>query len=393
MTTLKVPDALRSDIERMYREEERSGKVAKTLADIPFSYERISPEWWTAIMCKGHPGAAVVAHRAELPDDLDRGHMRVHLSYNEAGKAAGLPPSVFCKDSQKLGIRVFNAQTDTIRGETIFYNEIRQLIDLETPHALFAIYDTRSHNSIVVMNDLLLDGAEFCLETAPITRARIESQLAYLARLHGRFYGKLDAYPVLKSLRKFSENALRYDQMLNLDKLSHEGFLASERVVPPRLFKQHAQMWPLTLKAIRCLDARPLTFTHNDAHVRNWYVAGNGDMRLADWQGPARADWIWDMTFAISTSLTVENRRAWEMDLIRFYLDRLHHAGGPAPDFNAAWDAYRKYLFIALSWWDCDINFKGFDMDLQPLEAILEIVRRTSTAIDDLDAVHSFDNQ
>lgn len=372
-------------IEAAFLIEEESGKVAVTPDDIPFNYERITPSWWTGIVCPNDSGAQVETYRAEPPDDLDRGHMRVRLTYNDTGRAMGLPDSVFCKDSQKLGLRVFSQLVGTTWGEVFFYNQVRPLLDLNTPKCLFAKHDATSFNSMVVMEDLLPQGAQFCDMATPVTRDMIERQLAYLARLHARFHDATSGSPIPDDWRTLSDFYMAVDEVMDLAANSEKGFLASEAVIPPRLFARHAEIWPATRRVLESHRRNPHLLGHNDAHIRNWYVCANGDVGLADWQVISRSGWGHDVTFTISTSLTVEHRRAWERDLLRFYLERLRAEGGPALEFNDAWNNYRRHLFLSLLGWTPIVK-PSSEYEWQPQNETQEVIRRVSTAIDDLDA-------
>ena len=140
----------------------------------------------------------------------------------------------------------------------------------------------------------------------------------------------------------------------------------------------------------------PSTFTHNDPHLRNWYIASNGEMGSCDWQTFATGHWSRDMAYTLSTALMTENRRAWEKDLVRFYIDRLQAAGGPRISFNEAWKYYRQQLFTSLAWWTLTLTPSSGSSDeappdFQPQEATLAFIGRMTTAIDDLDALSSFD--
>ena len=55
------------------------------------------------------------------------------LEYDDAGRAAGLPPSVFCKATHDLLTRVFLGSTGSIVSETTFYNRVRPLLAIEAP--------------------------------------------------------------------------------------------------------------------------------------------------------------------------------------------------------------------------------------------------------------------
>lgn len=381
--------ARKSEIEQAFAVEAESGQTARALADLPTSYDRIAPEWWTAMLCRDHPAAVVTGFRAVAPDTLNRGHMRVHLEYNAAGRAAGLPSSVFCKDSQSLGVRLLNAQCDTVSGEILFYNHIRSLVDVKTPRALHSAYDNATHNSIIVMEDLDLEGAEFCLPETRLSRAQAESQMAVLARLHGQFFGRTGDHPLVAGLENFRNTALRYDASLDLASVTHKGFLGSAHVIPERLYQRDAEIWPATLAALEIHEQAPVTLGHNDAHIKNWFITGSGEPGLADWQALRRAHWSHDVTFALATSLTVDDRRAWEQDLLGYYADRLQAAGGPRLVWDEIWTAYRRSLLIALSWWTCCVRH-DHSFEYHPMDDTFAVIGRVATAIDDLDALAAF---
>lgn len=115
-------------------------------------------------------------------------------------------------------------------------------------------------------------------------------------------------------------------------------------------------------------------------------------MGLNDWQTVSRGHWSRDLIYALSTSLTVENRRLWLPELLRYYHDQLQQASGRTIPFEGTLDECRRQLFTVLGFWTITINpAPGMPEILQPSDITLEFLRRISTAIDDLDALDSFD--
>ena len=388
-----MPD-LTEQITREHALEQKSDRKAVNPNDIPISYEAITSEWLTHILCKGHPGAKVIAHRLDVPDEGNTNRRRIFITYNEAGIAANLPPSVFCKASHKLANRLVLANCGLIQGETAFYNKYRAMLDIEAPTPILATYSPITYNSIIMLDDLVRHGATFCKHDTEMTRQRAESQMALLAKVHGRFYDSAELkaadLPSFKGSFDFS------DGWFGLKDCSNRGFQVAEAVIPARLFRRYAEIWPATLKSAAVHDALPTTFTHTDTHLRNWYIALNGEMGLCDWQAPSKGHWGRDVAYAMSSGLAIENRRAWERELLQFYLDRLHAAGGPVIPFAEAWKQYRQHLFTSLAWWTLTIAPSSGTSDepppdFQPRDACLAFIGRMATAIDDLDALSSFD--
>ena len=57
-------------------------------------------------------------------------------------------------------------------------------------------------------------------------------------------------------------------------------------------------------------------------------------------QCPCKGNWGRDLAYAVSTALSIEDRRAWERDLVIYYIERLHAAAAPKIEFELAWRTY-----------------------------------------------------
>jgi thiamine kinase-like enzyme len=89
---------------------------------------------------------------------------------------------------------------------------------------------------------------------------------------------------------------------------------------------------------------------HGDAHIGNTYRAADGQVYFIDWPTVCLGDWGYDVSYYISGSLTVADRRAHERDLLEHYLAGLHAAGGPRLEFDAAWTNYAKHQVRGIIW-------------------------------------------
>jgi hypothetical protein len=195
------PQYLADAIRSAYEAEQKNLRPAVHANEIPLSYELITPEWLTEVVCAKTPGAKIISFRLDAPDEGNTNRRRLFLTYDQASKVAGLPQSIFCKATHGLVNRLIVAGSGQIYGESIFYNTVQPLLDIETPACYLATYDPRSFNSIVVLEDLAERGGEFCNYTTSIDQPRAESQLDLLANLHGKFYGRFDSTPALKGFR------------------------------------------------------------------------------------------------------------------------------------------------------------------------------------------------
>lgn len=377
-------------IQAAYAAEEghRQDKVFKA-DDLPLSYEALTAEWLTDALCRDVAGAAVTDFSLGPVDSGSANRRKIALTYNDAGKAAGLPDRIFCKATHDLSNRVVLGISGGAMGEVAFFNHVRPLLDIEVPVALFAGYDASNINSLVIMHDISADVTSFCDHKTEMTRARAESQMRLLARAHGQGYGNPAIVKALENIVTWPEFFIKTLDF-GMEAGSNKGFLDGKDVIPAATWNRFDEVWPKTMQSVLMHNDLPLTLMHGDVHLKNWYIAGNGEMGLSDWQCVSRGHWSRDVCYAIASALTVENRRVWEVDLLRFYLDELHAAGGPKIGFDEAWLHYRQQLMTALTWWTITLAPTEDIPDMQPRDITLEMVRRIGTAVDDCASLDAF---
>ena len=139
----------------------------------------------------------------------------------------------------------------------------------------------------------------------------------------------------------------------------------------------------------------PVTLIHGDFRLDNLFFddgpGGTGEVSVIDWQMAMRAPGGTDLVYFCANNLTVDMRRRHEQDLIDRYLRGLFDAGvsPDAVDMTAIWQGYREgLLFYAASFGG---SLLTLDTANERGAALFdEIVRRTFTAVDDLDAGHAF---
>ena len=382
-----MPDSIEA-IRAAFDRERRSASPPRAAGDLPLSYEAITDEWLTAILCRDHPGAAVLSHRLGVPDEGNTSRRWLFVEYDGPGRAAQLPATLFCKATHTFGSRISVGLSGGVHAEATFYNRVRPLLEIEAPRAVWANYDPDTLNSIIMLHPLA-PGTEFFTLATDMTNERLHVQMALLAKVHGRFHRESSAHPALAELAtwpEFFQATLRLD----LKTLCGNGFRAGREVIPPRLFAREPDIWPATLASVEAHERLPQTLTHQDVHLRNWYIAESGAVGLSDWQGASRGHWGRDVAYTLASAMSVERRRRLERPLLEYYLDRLHEAGGPRVSFDEAWRHYRQQLPAALAWWTVTLAPSADMPDMQPRDATIEMVKRIAHAIDDSDALDSF---
>ncbi|NKX56565.1 phosphotransferase [Arthrobacter mobilis] len=375
-------------VTKAYEADQQRLEIPLAVGELPLAYESITDEWLTDVLCANFPGAAVVGHRLGAPDNGSSNRRIIHLTYNEAGTAAGLPSALFCKASHDLVNRIVLGAANSASGEEFFYSQIRPQIEIEAPKSYFARVDDQSFNSMIMLEDLT-GRSEFLNHASTISLQRAKSQIRLLAGLHAACHEGTELGAKAKNVQTWPE-FFRKTLNMGMKEGSQAGFLGAEEVIPERLYARFDEIWPATVASVDDHKSLPYTLAHGDVHLKNWYVAGNGEMGLADWQCVSRGHWGRDLAYTLSTALTVEDRRQWERELIELYLDLMREAGAPVPDFNQAWDIYRRQLMTALTWWTICVEPPATMPDMQPRDTTMEFVKRIATAIDDLESLDSF---
>ncbi|MET0545711.1 MAG: aminoglycoside phosphotransferase family protein [Caulobacterales bacterium] len=378
-------------VKRAYDADQANPKKAVKLGDVPTRYELITPEWLSAILCKDARDAKVTGFELGPKNDGSSNRRRISITYNAAGSAAGLPSSVFCKAAESMGNRVILGPTGTAQGEVDFFGKVRSRLDIEAPVGLYGAFDPETFNYIVMMHDLTGKATFFDDHTTVLSRDQAEQMVRLLARLHARFYESADiGTPALPYLTWPDWWTRMMQVSPDFGTSCDRGFAAAESVLPARLFARAKEIWPLTTESVERHRKLPKTINHCDVHLKNWYVTNEGKMGLADWQIVTIGHWSRDLIYALSTSLTVENRRAWLDDLIRIYLDESASLGMPRTSFDEAMLLCRQQTMSALAFWTITLCPADGMPAMQPEGLTFEWLKRIGALMDDLDAVDSF---
>lgn len=378
---------LAETIARRFEAEQVARPLARMLNDVPGTYEAITADWLTAVLCRDVPGARVTSFSIADRSDGSSNRGRFHLEYDATGRAAKLlPATVFCKASVTLKNRVMLGLSHSAIGETHFFQKVRCRLDIETPVPIHAAFDPESYGYIVVMKDI---GAttHFCNEKSTIDRAEAERLVTTLAKLHSRFYESPELGTSSLPFYSWQDYWRNVTTTMNFQEFCDVAFGVAESVIPPRLFKRRAEIWPATERSVALYDDLPRTLNHCDVHLGNWYKAGNGDMGLTDWQVASIGHWSRDFIYATTTCLSIEDRRRWEEDLLRLYLEEMEKRGVPRVAFDKAWLCVRQQLPSALAFWTITLRPSKGMPPMQPESISYELIRRMTAAMDDYDTL------
>ncbi len=356
--------------------------------DVPRSIEAVTTDWLSGVLCANAPDARVIGFDLGPQTSGSTVRRRIALHYDRSGRNADLPASVFAKSSPAFLNRVMLTFSRTIENEALFYRHIRPLLLLEAPVGYHSAYDLASGRSIHLLEDLVATkAATFCSPKSYIDRSKAEDLVGVLAALHGRFYGRTDLGSQFPWLSTYPEwFSAGYDGF-GLWRFHEQAMTEAVDVIPADISRRRDAIRPAQMRSLETHAHAPSTLIHNDVHLGNWYITQEGRMGLCDWQCVTIGSWARDFSYAVGATLTVEDRRSWERDLLALYLEKLRAASGETLPFEHAWKLYRQQMVAALLMWTATLCHSPWMPDMQPREISREMIRRLTTAMSDLDSL------
>lgn len=362
--------------------------MATRAEDVPSSVAVLTPAWWTAVLCAGHPGAEVLGFDVMGESAGTHQRHRFLLRYNEAGHIARLPMAVFTKTLPNVLTRMIGGYNGTARAEGRFYRDIRPSLAIEAPHGYHTAFDRDTLAGINVLEDIATTrGARFCDADTYVSREMAESMVDLLAQLHAHAYDSARLDNEWRWLANFADWFEIGARKMATEHYTRKAMLRMRERVPARLVKRLDEIWPATVAASAIHRQGPRGLLHSDVHIGNWYRNLRGRMGLFDWQCVAQGHWSRDIAYALSAALTIEDRRAWERALLARYLEILCNTAGVYIDTDFAWKHYRAQMLHALWMWTITLCHSRWLPAMQPEAVSVEMIERIATAVDDLDSL------
>jgi len=357
---------------------------------IPRSPEALTCQWLTSALCADVPRAGVVGFKLVGGSDGSTSRRAIQVAYNTTGQGAGLPERLFSKSTPKFTSRLITGPaSQALRTEAAFYNTIRPGLPIEAPQGYFAAVDERSYRSIFLIEDVCVTrGARFgsAVDLA-VDRPMAESMVRQMATYHAALWQSPRFDQDLRWVQSAYPWHLDTERLIPFERRNLVGLDRAEAVLPPELLARKSEIYPALLRSLVLNAQAPETLLHSDVHLGNWYVTDTGQMGQHDWQCITKGQWALDVSYALSCALRIEDRRAWERDLIELYLQTLAKGGVDAPSFDAAFLAYRRQIFHGLVFWTFTIGRSPLHPKMQPDEISLANLERMGQAVVDLESI------
>jgi aminoglycoside phosphotransferase (APT) family kinase protein len=233
--------------------------------------------------------------------------------------------------------------------EAWFYESLAAGLRMPTPRGLYCAVDG-SGNGVAVMDDLIERGARLWTCAEPASIEEVGRGLEALACLHAADPATAAKAGIPLRPTIIGEAALQWTNAFDADYLARE--IGTGRGADMPEYAKHPELVISSYNAmIAELGQRPEVLLHGDCHPGNTFTDHDGQVGFYDWQTISLGPWAFDVSYFITASLAVEDRRRAEAGLLQRYFAAFAAAGGTPPPRDQAWRDYRKYIAYGLYVW------------------------------------------
>lgn len=303
--------------------------------------EDVDPDWMTRALHRS--GAlnedARVTHVRREPCGTGQlaDSFRFTLTYDPP---AGGPATVVGKfASADPTSRAFGRQSGYYRNEIMFYRQLApSLVNMSLPEALYTELSADGDEFVLLMDDLAPARAvDQLLGCTPGEAALVVEQLAALhaGSWHQDRLAALDWLTV--TIASFSTITANFPATIAAFPDTFGDLVPEEDLREAARLTAHLDEWDGIITT-------PLCLWHSDIRADNLLFdarGGSTPVAVLDWQGVGYGYGPIDLAYFLSTSLTTEDRRAAERDLVDLYQRELRAHGVEDYSGARAWEDYR----------------------------------------------------
>lgn len=195
---------------------------------------------------------------------------------------------------------------------------------------------TSDKQGISIMDDLSKSDCTFPPEVASYPVDKVMQGVEQLAGLHARYWGQSEAdHPWIWN---------NYDGALKFLCLPwDETVRAPGRPKLPADLMDGKRFHEALDRYFAERNPRFRTLLHGDTHIGNVYFTAGDGIGFLDWSAFHFGSCFHDIVYHMTAMLTVEDRRARELEILDHYLDTLHRLGGPRFDRHKDPEVMREY--------------------------------------------------
>ena len=351
---------------------------------IPTTADDLTPRWLN--LAFSGEVADVIGVRAERLGEgvgLLGEVTRLHLTYRP-DSLGPRPATMIAKCQAAAPGNVFMSQAmGFYERESNFYSQFSRTINLRVPYCFYTDVDPSGAPYIVLIEEIT--DARMVDQVIGANHEDSAAILDQAVTLHATFWDN-DLLRSLEWLPPMNNPLYRAAREMAEPKL--ESFISTwSEVLPERTLRWMRELTPKYPDMVDWwVDQGKATFAHMDFRADNFLFggsAGSGVVTVLDWQLSARHVGMWDVANFLGQSVTIDNRREWENELVHRYHDGLLAAGVTDYSWERCWRDYR-YCLLHQAWSQVAVS------DIDPgndrgRRLLHEMITRAFAATDDND--------
>lgn len=237
--------------------------------------------------------------------------------------------------------------------EALYYEHFAPLINVRAPIPFWVEQD-KGGQSAIILEDLHTRGSELWTCTVARSVDDVRSLLTSLAHLHARFWedSELIRVPGIDVVINPVGPSAAWFHASGGDHL-HQIIQGPRGKLMPSYARSAERIEKAFWRMVETLDRRNgRCLTHCDPHPGNCFSDPDGAAGLYDWQMLSRGPWAFDVSYAVTAALDIEDRRMHERSLLAHYLNTLGSLGvKTVPGLEEAWGDYCRYIAYPLLVW------------------------------------------
>lgn len=272
-------------------------------------------------------------------------------------------------------------------NEVSIYKNLGDEIQMKTPRCFGGFRDSESLSFGLVLEDLRTDHVVFDNVLSKFTHEDTAALLEQLSLLHAPYWDSARFTNDLQWVQPHTSGPIH--DLFSLEK-GGVHFLIEHEINTHQFKRELVESIGQSLKSLAEQVARvqkhqaslPCTLLHGDAHVGNTYRAKSGERGYLDFQLSAHGFCMHDVSYTIVTSLSVENRRKHEKQLINSYREYLIKNGVKSPpSLDVLFEEHRRAMA-----WNLYIGWLTSPTENYGWEITVGNLIRIATAYRDLDS-------